>query len=108
MFKRLNHFIFDMNSSGSMLTRTSSIISIIVAILGILGIYVTPQNANFIIVGAGIVILLVYLFDKIQEISRNSEAVKDIYQKISINERLQKIESELSEQKGKLAMVVKK
>ncbi len=97
-----------MKSGVGLLTQTSNLISIIVAIFGLLGIYFTPQNANFIIVGVGIIILLTYLFDKVQQISKNTESIKDIYQRISISERLHRIENELSEQKGKLAMVVKK
>lgn len=80
-----------MKSGVGLLTQTSNLISIIVAIFGLLGIYFTPQNANFIIVGVGIIILLTYLFDKVQQISKNTESIKYIYQRISISERLHRI-----------------
>lgn len=97
-----------MNSGESMLTRTSNLITIIVAILGLLGIYFTPQNANFIIVGAGIVILLMYIKDKINQVDEHTEQIQELYQRLDINQQLHLLETEVAEQKGKLSMVVNK
>ncbi len=93
-------------SNEGILTKTSNLITIIVAVLGLLGIYFTPQNANFIIVGVGIVILLIYITDKVNQVDENTQQIKELHKKINFNEKLQYLETELAEQKGKLSLVV--
>ena len=97
-----------MKSDEGMLTRTSNVISIVVAILGLLGIYFKPQNTNFIIIGVGIVILLIYMTDKISQVDENTEQIKELNKKLDINQKLHSLEAEVAEQKGKLSMVVNK
>lgn len=97
-----------MKSDEGMLTRMSNVISIVVTILGLLGIYFKPQNTNFIIIGVGIVILLIYMADKISQVDENTEQIKELHKKLDIDKKLHILETEVAEQKGKLSMVVNK
>lgn len=95
-------------NTDSLFSKITTVLSIAMAILGLLGIYINPQNKNFIIIGTALVLFLIYVIDKINQIDENTQKIDEIHKKISINEKLHLIENELAEQKGKLSMVVAK
>lgn len=86
-------------------SKTTTLISIILGILGVLGIVLTPANANFIILGIGAVILFILIQDKISQIDENTETIKELHRKFDLDYRLHLIEKDIAEQKGKLAIM---
>lgn len=94
--------------NNGVFSKSTTLISIILTILGLIGIIITPSNANFIIIGMGVVILLVILMDKFNQINENTENINKINEKLNIDARINSLEKEIYEQKGKLAMVVPK
>lgn len=91
--------------SDSIFSKSTTLISIALTILGLIGIIITPTNANFIIVGIGVVILVVIVLDKFNQINENTENIEKLNEKLNIDERIKKVEKELYEQKGKLSML---
>ncbi len=97
-----------MMDNNGIFTRSTTLISIGLAILGLVGVYITPANANFILIGSGIVIILVLITNKINQINENTESIRELHQKLNTESRIGFLEKELSELKGKMSMVVSK
>ena len=97
-----------MKRNREIFSKSITLISIIVSILGLVGIIITPKNADFIFMGIGIIIVVIVVMDKFNQINENTEDITKLNEKLDIGGRIEKIEKELYEQKGKLSMVIKK
>ncbi len=96
------------NGERDVFSKSTALVSILIGILGLVGIIITPKNADFIVIGIGTIIIVVIVMDKFNQINQNTEDIIKINEKLDVDNRIKKIEAELYEQRGKLSMVIKK
>lgn len=70
------------------------------------GIIIKPENALIILVGAVVVVILVIINDRFNQIDENAEEIELLNRKLDIEKRLFALEREIAEQNGKLSMVI--
>ncbi len=97
-----------MATTDSIFVKYTTSVSILLALLAGAGILITPRNINFIISGALIIISFVILKDKFDQIDQNREDIEDLAKKLNMSKRLELLEKELAEQRGKLTVVLSK
>ncbi|MBI2147779.1 hypothetical protein HYU19_04880 [Candidatus Woesearchaeota archaeon] len=96
------------SSVSSVFAISTTLISIFLAILGLVGYIYRPEKLNFIIIGIAIIISFVVLSEKLGRINQNTSAIKELTRSFNTEKRFYEIGKELAEQKGKLSMVVKR
>ena len=83
-------------------------IVILLALLAGTGILITPQNINFIVIGALIIVSSVVLKGKLDQIDQNTDDINELTKRLNMSNRLERLEKELAEQRGKLTVVLSK
>lgn len=89
-------------ATNSVFSKSTTLISIGLAILGLIGIYLTPANTNFIIFGISAVIIFVLIYIKVSQIDEQAEDIQELYKRLDVESRFSILEKELAEQRGRL------
>ena len=89
-------------------TRSTTIISIVLALLTGAGIIISPENITLISVIALIFIVSVITWEKFSQIEFNKRNINELNKRLDIEKRFSRIENHLSEHNVKLSMVMKK
>ncbi|HLD04881.1 MAG TPA: hypothetical protein VJG90_04140 [Candidatus Nanoarchaeia archaeon] len=92
----------------SIFTKSTGLIVILLALLAGTGILITPQNINFIVIGALIIVSSVVLKGKLDQIDQNTDDINELTKRLNMSNRLERLEKELAEQRGKLTVVLSK
>lgn len=83
---------------------STTFISISLALAGLAGVYLTPENAGLILLGLGAVLLIVILNDKTTEIAEISQQVEELTKRLNTERRFAGVERELAEQRIRLSV----
>lgn len=86
----------------SVFTKSTVIISLLLAILSGAGLLLKWDNGLFIILTAGIIIIVLVFKDKFNQLNENSKEVEEIKKSLDIEKRFNKIEKDIAEQRGML------
>ncbi len=94
-------------TKNSAFEKSSTIASIIVAIIGVVGIYFKPENAVFMLFGITVIMIVITAYEKFLQVDENTDQISEIKKSIKIEQKISKIERDVYEIKGKLSMVKK-
>ena len=92
----------------SFFTKSTTIIAITLALLAGAGILVTPKNLNFILTGIAVLIFVIILKDRFNQIDQNTEDIAELAKTLNTSRRLASLEKEVAEQRGKLTVALTK
>jgi len=89
-------------------TRSTTIISIVLALLAGAGLIISPNNAYILIISISAIVFGTLFIDKFNQINSNTKDINELKQRLDIEKRFSRIENHLSEHNVKLSMVMKK
>ncbi len=92
----------------NMLSKTTALLSFFLAILGVMGIVITPKNAGFIILVVALMVSFSAFFGLYQQTEQNKRDINEMASTIHIEKRFNGIEKEISEQRGRISCLAKK
>ena len=84
---------------------STALISILLSLFGLVGAYRSPTNALFIILSIILMVIIVALYDKIDQIDENTLTIAELQKRLNTEKRFRYMERQLAEQKGKLAVI---
>ena len=83
---------------------STTLISLLLAFLGIAGVYLTPLDMNFIIIGVGSLMLIAIFYGKLQQIEENAQGLAELSKRLNTERRFARLEREIAEQRIRLSM----
>ena len=86
-------------------TKSTVIIGIILTIISGIGSWLKPDSTLVIIAIAGLIIALIVITDRFNQIDENNREIEELKKSLNIEKRLNIIEKELAEQKGMLLVI---
>ncbi|MEK6948516.1 MAG: hypothetical protein AABX19_04730 [Nanoarchaeota archaeon] len=92
----------------NLFNRTTTIVSLILTLIAAAGIIITPDNLYIIIISIIALLMIIIFIDKFSQIDINTKNINELNKSLDMERRFNKIENNISEQNGKLSMVMKK
>jgi|SRR3989344_717406 len=89
-------------------TKSTVIIGIILTIISGIGSWLKPDSTLIIIAIAGLIIALIVITDRFNQINDNSREIEELKKSLNIEKRLNVIEKDIAEQKGMLFAIGEK
>ena len=89
-------------------TKSTVIIGIILTIISGIGSWLKPDSTLIIIAIAGLIIALIVITDRFNQINDNSREIDELKKSLNIEKRLNVIEKDIAEQKGMLFAIGEK
>ena len=86
-------------------TKSTVIIGIILTIISGIGYWLKPDSTLIIIAIAGLIIALIVITDRFNQINENNREIEELKKSLNIEKRLNIIEKNIAEQKGMLLVI---
>jgi c-di-AMP phosphodiesterase-like protein len=83
-----------------------TLITLILSIIGVIGMYISPSNWSMILIILSFFIILLLVWEKISQIDENTENIHKLHEQLNIERRFNILEQQIYEQKGKINTLV--
>ena len=94
------------SGSDSFFSRSTMLVSLLIA--AVVGGIFTPAYQSTIFVGVAIIVVILVFYDMFNQVNENSERIEELTKELNTTKKLLDIETEVSEQRGKLNLLIQK